>query len=154
MTLTPDLERIASLQSWEEFEGFSDQAFQSLGFETKRNYRLKKPGVQIDLLASRNGTTFVVDCKHWKRTVGKGSMLRVAKNQVHRADRIAADGVFRKLVPMILTWRDESLFILENGVPIVPIHRLADFVLNWDCPGSEILVLEGESQQRTLSGSG
>jgi hypothetical protein len=110
--------------------------------------------MQIDLVASKNGTTFVVDCKHWKRTVGKGSMLRVARMQLHRADRMAEDGLFGKLVPMILTWRDEAIFVLENGVPVVPIHRLTDFMLNWDRADSNVLVLESEVQQKVLTGSG
>jgi Holliday junction resolvase-like predicted endonuclease len=110
--------------------------------------------MQIDLIASKSGTTFVVDCKHWKRTVGKGSMLRVAKEQLRRANRMAEDGLFDKLVPMILTWRDEAIFVLENGVPVVPIHRLTDFMLNWDRADSEVLVLESEVHQRILGGSG
>ncbi len=154
MSPTPDVERIASRQTWDEFESFTDRAFQSLGFQTTRNLRLKKPRMQIDLLASRNGTTFVIDCKHWKRTAGKGSMLRVAKKQLSRADRMAENGVFGRLVPMILTWRDEAIFVLENGVPVVPIHRLTDFVLNWDRADSHVLVLKSEVQQKILTGSG
>lgn len=110
--------------------------------------------MQIDLVASKNGTTFLVDCKHWKRTVGRGSMMRVAESQVRRADRVAADGVFRRLVPIILTWRDESLFILENGVPVVPIHRLADFILNWDMANARILIVHPEECQKVLTSSG
>ncbi len=80
--------------------------------------------------------------------------MRVAESQVRRADRVAADGVFRRLVPIILTWRDESLFILENGVPVVPIHRLADFILNWDMANARILIVHSEERQKVLPSSG
>jgi len=110
--------------------------------------------MQVDLVASKSGTTFVVDCKHWKRTVGSGTMLRVAKKQALRARRMASQGLFQRIVPIVVTWRDEAVFVLDNGVPIVPIHRLADFVLNWEHTESSILVLESELHQSLLQGSG
>jgi len=139
---------------WREFEAFVEKLFVSFGFETLPNYRLQKPRMQVDLVASKNETTFVIDCKHWKRTAGRGSMLRIAKKQLRRAHRMAEDGAFGELVPMILTWRDEALFVLENGVPVVPIHRLSDFVLNWDRADSQILVLKSKVQQKILTSSG
>jgi len=107
--------------------------------------------MQIDLVASNgHSLAFVVDCKHWKRTVGPAIMTPISNRQLIRAKRLAAEGQFRKVVPLILTWRDESLFILENGVPVVPIHRLSDFVLNWEQTDEPILVLKGNSFHKTL----
>ncbi|MCL5068437.1 MAG: restriction endonuclease [Thaumarchaeota archaeon] len=50
----------------------SEQAFASFGFETIKNFRMKKPTMEIDLLATKQDLAFAVDCKHWKRTVGAG----------------------------------------------------------------------------------
>lgn len=137
-----------------EFELFSKRVFSSFGFRTIRNFRLKKPRMEVDLIAVGNGIAFAVDCKHWKRTAGHASMSKIAGKQASRARRLAAEGNFGRIIPVILTWRDESLFLLENGVPVVPIHRLADFLLNWDQSTSEILVFEVEERQRSLFRSG
>ena len=80
-------------------------------------------------------------------------MTKIGEKQIRRAERIAKDGHFSKVLPMILTMRDESLFILDSGVPVVPIRRLADFILNWD-QSSEILVLEAGERQQVISCSG
>jgi hypothetical protein len=106
--------------------------------------------VEVDLVAYGNDVTFAVDCKHWKRTVGRGSMARLAEKQILRARHVSMEGRFRRVVPMILTWRDEALFVLESGVPIVPVHRLTDFVLNWEQSAGSLLVFESHSTQRSL----
>jgi hypothetical protein len=151
---SPDPERIASDQNWIEFEGFSNRIFSSFGFKTLRNYRMKKPRMEIDLVAFGNGLSFAVDCKHWKRTVGPASMTKIAEKQVIRARRMALDGQFGRVIPVILTWRDESLYVLDSGVPIVPIHRLSDFILNWEESGTPIVVFEPESTQKVLPHTG
>lgn len=101
-------------------------------------------------MATSNAVTFAVDCKHWKRTVGRASMSRIAEKQSARAFRMASEGQFRRVVPLILTWKDEMLFVLRNGVPVVPIHALADFILNWEQSTEEIAVFESEALQRSL----
>jgi hypothetical protein len=152
---TGDPELASEGLGWKEFEAFSESAFRSFGFVTKRNYRLKKPRVEIDLLASKQDFAFVVDCKHWKRTAGHSSMIRVSEKQIIRTKRVAELGMFQHLVPAVLTWRDESLYILENRVPIVPIHRLSDFILNWDQPNDPVLVIPGDRNTSLLpSGAG
>lgn len=135
---------------WREFEAFAAKIFESFGFITTRNYRLKKPTMEVDLLACKNVLAMVADCKRWKRTVGRANMTRVGERQIRRAERVASEGKFRRVMPLILTMRDESLFILESGVPVVPIRRLADFILNWEAQGSEILVLEPVEKQTML----
>jgi Holliday junction resolvase-like predicted endonuclease len=148
-----DLETISLGLDWREFEAFAEKIFASFGFATTRNLRLIKPKMEIDLVASREGFSFVVDCKHLKRTVGSASMTRIGKRQADRAMRVASNGSVRKVMPMILTLRDESLFVLENGVPVVPIHRLSDFILNWEETTAEILIFEGNEIQKTLPSS-
>ena len=138
-----DLESASSLLDWKEFERFASLAFESLGYETEKNYRLKKPRIEIDILAHRgNAIAFAVDCKHWKRTVGHASMLRICERQVERSLRLI--GSFQRIVPVVLTWHDEMLRVIENGVPVVPIHKLSDFLVNWESSETEILVLEGK----------
>ena len=78
-------------------------------------------------------------------------MTRIGERQAIRAQRLAAEGRFKKIMPIILTLRDESLFILRNGLPIVPIVRLNDFMLNFELSGSPVLILEPEFSQKSLS---
>jgi Holliday junction resolvase-like predicted endonuclease len=126
----PDPEEQSSKLDWRQFELFAKRAFESMGFDTRTNYRLKRPVMEIDLLASRGCLAFSVDCKHWKRTVGNSTMERVAARQVERSRRLTDD--YYRVIPVVLTWRDEMLEILESGVPVVPIHKLEDFLLNWE----------------------
>jgi Holliday junction resolvase-like predicted endonuclease len=148
-----DLETLSLGLDWREFEAFAEKIFASFGFSTVRNLRLRKPTMEIDLVASRAGFSFVADCKHWKRNVGPASMTRIGERQTVRAKRIANDGSLRKVMPMILTLRDESLFVLENGVPVVPIQRLPDFILNWEETTAKISIFEGSELQETLFSS-
>ena len=101
---------------------------------------LTKPRMEIDLLAQKGDLAFAVDCKHWKRTVGHAAMQRVGERQIERSLRLLES--FTKVIPLVLTWHDEMLHVLENGVPIVPVHRLADFLLNWESSEGDILVLK------------
>jgi hypothetical protein len=140
---SPDLESIGLKQDWREFEAFVDKVFVSFGFHTTRNFRLKKPAMEIDLIATKNGIAFAIDCKHWMRTVGYGSMSRVSAMQITRAKRVLETGFWGKIIPVIMTLRDESLFILENGVPVVPVSKLFDFLLNWEESADSLLSLSG-----------
>jgi Holliday junction resolvase-like predicted endonuclease len=138
-----DLERVSSFLNWKEFEGLAQRAFEDSGYETKQNYRFTKPRMEIDLLAHRGDLAFAVDCKHWKRTAGRAAMQRVGERQIVRSLRLLES--FTKVIPLVLTWHDEMLHVLENGVPVVPVHRLADFLLNWESSKDDILVLERTS---------
>ncbi len=135
-----DPESASSNLDWRQFEELSEQAFNSLGFETRINLRLKKPTMEIDLLATRQELAFAVDCKHWKRTVGSGVMKKVGDRQILRSKRLVGLFGLSRVIPIVLTWHDELLGVLDNGVPVVPIHRLTDFVMNWET-SDRILVL-------------
>lgn len=139
-----DPESIGYNLDWKEFEAFSETAFTSFGFKTFRNYRLRKPRGEIDLIASQNGLAFVVDCKHWKRTVGNATMISISERQIRRTKRLLEDGFSHRMIPMVLTWHDEHVHILENGVPVVPIHKISDFIMNWEQSSDQILVLAAE----------
>ncbi|HZW55598.1 MAG TPA: restriction endonuclease [Nitrososphaerales archaeon] len=145
-----DPEMISSRLDWKEFEGLASRALESLGFRTRRNERFVKPRMEIDLLADRDGTAFAIDCKHWKRTVGRSTMLRISQKQISRSKRVIEELDFQRVVPTILTWHDEMLHILESGVPIVPIHKLSDFILNWESCGDGLLVLRKRRSRATL----
>ena len=136
--------------SWKEFEAFSHRIFESSGFETRKNFRLRKPSAEIDILAIRVDFAFAIDCKHWKRTVGNASMTKIAERQIARAMRLLQLGELQKVAPMILTWRDEMLYLLANRVPVVPIRRLPDFLLNYEASMTPILTISSSDRQQRL----
>ncbi|MGI0081246.1 MAG: NERD domain-containing protein [Nitrososphaerales archaeon] len=138
-----DLGDFTSSLDWKQFEGLAIFAFNSFGFKVLRNYRMTKPKMEIDIVAIRNSKAFAADCKRWKRTVGESSMVIAAGKQIERAKRILVKERLNQVVPVIITWREEAVRVLENGVPIVPIRKLSDFILNFESSGERILVIDG-----------
>ena len=139
-----NLEEVSTGLDWREFERLAEFVFKNFGFTTFRNYRLRRPRAEIDLVAAKSGIAFVIDCKHWKRTVGRASMIGISERQIKRAQRIVGLENIQLAIPMILTLHDESLHVLENGTPIVPIHKVSDFILNWEV-APEIKVISKQS---------
>ncbi len=135
-----DLPDLTSKLDWKQFEGLATFAFKSFGYKVLKNYRMKKPAMEIDLLAMRNSKAFAADCKHWKRTVGEGAMIKIAEKQIERAKRVMRQELLEEVVPLIITWREEPVRVLENGVPVVSIQKLADFILNFE-PSERMLVI-------------
>jgi Holliday junction resolvase-like predicted endonuclease len=136
-----DVEKFSSSLDWRKFEEYVESAFASFGYQTQRSVRLRKPPAEIDLVASKGIITFAVDCKHWKKTVGRATMLGVSKRQIARAKRYLQGNRGSSIVPILVTLHDEYLHILENGVPVVPIYRITDFILNWEQARNDILIL-------------
>lgn len=136
-----DLSDLTSKLDWKQFEGLATFAFESFGYKVLKNYRLKKPRMEIDLLAMRNSKAFAADCKRWRRTRGEGAMRLVAEAQIERAKRVMLKERLEEVVPMIITWHEERSRVLENGVPLVPIHKLADFILNFEPSAGRMLVI-------------
>jgi Holliday junction resolvase-like predicted endonuclease len=144
-----DLEAFSESLDWRQFEGLAERAFESFGYHTAKNFRIKKPRMEIDLLASSEKVAFAVDCKHWKRTVGHSGMLALAEKQVKRCRALVRMSQVKRVIPVILTWHDESVTILENGVAIVPVHKISDFILNWDC-SDKIKIIQKRRSKKAL----
>ena len=68
-------------------------------------------------------------------------MLEISRRQIARAKRLIDIREVDRIVPIVITLHDESLYVLDNGVPIVPIHKISDFILNWEQGMENILVL-------------
>ena len=97
----------------------------------KRRVRLKEARCEIDVVAAKEGLALVIDCKHWKRSLGYWMMRRVVRDQIDRAKALASSRLIfirgcDKFLPTILTLYSEEFTILD-GVPIVPINLLSDF---------------------------
>ncbi|MGC8599692.1 MAG: NERD domain-containing protein [Nitrososphaeria archaeon] len=122
------LEDLASRISWKSFEKLTELMFKQIGYFTLTNFRIKRR--EIDVLAFNENLVFAADCKHWKR-MPFYSLNRSAEMQKLRASLLTSTLTFSKkqIVPLIVTLYENELKII-NKIPIVPIFKLKDFVIN------------------------
>ncbi len=141
-----DTEAFSSKLDWKQFEGLAELAFRTFGYKTIKNFRIKKPRVEIDLVATSSKIGFAVDCKHWKRTVGMATMINISERQIKRSELVLATiQEMERIIPVILTLHDEQLTVLPNGVPVVPVQKISDFILNWDSPTNGVRTINKSS---------
>ena len=74
-------------------------------------------------------------------------MKGISERQLERARRLAQSQDIPRIIPLVVTLRDESLQILENGIPVVPVCRLSDFILNWDQANDQIAIVKTSEKQ-------
>ena len=123
-------EEIAKILDWKEFEGFCASLLRARGFRVEENVTMRKPRVQVDLLARSSTVALVIDCKHWGRTVGPSTLGTVAEAQAKRADRLRGrlDQIEPMVVVIVVLSNEATRYV--NGAAIVPIFALADFAGN------------------------
>ena len=111
---------------WKDFEGLVAEVLESKNFEVVRNFRMKKPTMEIDVIGLRLGVAVLIDCKHWKRM--SHSMLEtIVRKQIERVKHYVANTKDVVAVPTIVTlYQEETSFI--NRVPIVPILQFSSFI--------------------------
>jgi len=141
ITLGADIERVCRNLSWKEFEDVAVTAFQTNGYSTIKHFRFRHENRmwEIDVLAVKGKIVLCVDCKRWMKRLAASTMSRVAKAQIERVKALSknfskimdkstfpAEGrIF--LIPMILSLVPASSKFC-NGVPIVPILQLQNFL--------------------------
>lgn len=120
------VEEVSSKLDWRDFEGLVAEVLQSKDFATIRNYYLKKPRMEIDVVGIRLGIAMLIDCKHWNKS-SLYALRDAVEKQVDRTKHYVANTSGAMAVPVIVTlYQDEIDFIKK--VPIVPISRFSSFV--------------------------
>jgi len=123
-----DSQKVASQLEWNEFEELCAKLLSAAGFQVTRNIVLTKPRKQIDLFARSSLMSLAIDCKHYARAIDPGALGRFAKDQVDRARLYKTKkDHFGPVLPMILTLVESTTVVVE-GVPVVPILKLRDFL--------------------------
>ena len=126
--LGEDSQKVASQLEWDEFEELCARQLYSSGFHVKKNVILTKPRKQIDLLATSSLISLAVDCKHYARAIEPGALERFARDQLERSRLYKAKKSHSgPLLPVILTLVESTTIVVE-GVPVVPIMKLRDFL--------------------------
>ena len=111
---------------WKDFEGLVAEVLESKNFEVTRNFRMKKPTMEIDVVGIHLGTAVLVDCKHWKRMSNSALEKNVLK-QIERVKHYLATMNDVMAIPVIVTLYQEATKFV-NRVPIVPIMQFSSFI--------------------------
>ena len=111
---------------WKDFEGLVAEVLESKNFEVVRNFRMKKPTMEIDVVGIRLDTAVLIDCKHWKR-MSNSALEGIVQKLVERVKHYVSITDEIMAVPVIVTLYQESVKLI-NKVPIVPIMQFSSFI--------------------------
>ena len=111
---------------WKDFEGLVAEVLESKNFEVVRNFRMKKPTMEIDIVGIHLDTAVLIDCKHWKR-MSNSALENIVLKQIERVKHYVAITDEIVAAPVIVTlYQEETRFI--SRVPIVPIIQFSSFI--------------------------
>ena len=119
------IDEVSENISWRDFEGLVAEILESKDFATIRNYMLKKPRMEIDVVGIKLGIAMLIDCKHWKKTTS--SLRTVVQKQIERTKHYVASTEGGMALPVIVTLYQDKIDFIDK-VPIVPIFQFASFV--------------------------
>ena len=111
---------------WKDFEGLVAEILESKNFEVIRNFRMRKPTMEIDVVGVHLGVAVLIDCKHWKRMTNS-ALEKIVLRQIDRVKHYVANTDEAIAAPVIVTlYQEETKFV--NKVPIVPIMQFSSFI--------------------------
>jgi len=141
VSIGADVEVVSGFLGWQEFEGIAATALKNNGYAVLQNLRFKHAARkwEIDVVGCRKPLVVCVDCKDWHHGLSPSAMRRIVEAQVERARALAdalpnvsigiecAKWSKAKFVPAVLVLLP-SRFKFCDGVPIVPVLQLQDFL--------------------------
>ena len=111
---------------WKDFEGLVAEILESKNFEVIRNFRMRKPTMEIDVIGVHLGVAVLIDCKHWKRMTNS-ALEKIVQRQIDRVRHYVANTDEVVAAPVIVTlYQEETKFV--SKVPIVPIIQFSSFI--------------------------
>jgi len=120
------IEEASRSVDWKDFEGLVAEILESKNFEVVRNFRMKKPTMEIDVVGIHLSTAVLIDCKHWKRMTNS-ALEKIVLSQIDRVKHYVASTDEIVAAPVIVTlYQEEIRFV--NRVPIVPIMQFSSFI--------------------------
>lgn len=141
LSLGADVEEVAKLLRWQEFEEIASVALECNGYVVQKNVRFKHCGRrwEIDVVGCRKPIVICADCKRWQRALSSSSSKRIAVAQVERVSALAEflpNASLRlecqkwseaRFIPAVLALLPAS-FKFYDDIPIVPVLQLQDFI--------------------------
>ena len=111
---------------WKDFEGLVAEILESKNFEVIRNFRMRKPTMEIDVVGVHLGVAVLIDCKHWKRMTNS-ALEKIVQRQIDRVKHYVTNTDEVVAAPVIVTlYQEETKFV--SKVPIVPIIQFSSFI--------------------------
>jgi len=111
---------------WKDFEGLVAEILESKNFEVIRNFRMRKPTMEIDVVGIHLGVAVLIDCKHWKRMTNS-ALEKIVLRQIDRVKHYVTNTDEVVAAPVIVTlYQEETKFV--SKVPIVPIIQFSSFI--------------------------
>jgi len=111
---------------WKDFEGLVAEILESKNFEVIRNFRMRKPTMEIDVVGIHLDVAVLIDCKHWKRMTNS-ALEKIVLKQIDRVKHYVANIDEVVAAPVIVTlYQEETKFV--SKVPIVPIIQFSSFI--------------------------
>ena len=111
---------------WKDFEGLVAEILESKNFEVTRNFRMRKPTMEIDVVGIHLGVAVLIDCKHWKRMTNS-ALEKIVLRQIDRVKHYVASTDEVVAAPVIVTLYQEEIKFVSK-VPIVPIIQFSSFI--------------------------
>jgi len=128
-----ELEGVAEGSVWQHFERLTAFIFEQNGFRVSVGTvkTLNRKRRQYDVIARKNGRTFLVECKRWSGDRYRLSALKRAVVQHRERAGFYNEITQEDAVPVLVTLIEEEIRVFD-GVPLVPIHRLNAFISELD----------------------
>jgi hypothetical protein len=148
------LQQAARALTWQEFEAFTEECLQTVGFDTKKGLIVKDDSRrwQIDVIAKKSPMILAIDCKHWESPGYESKLSNAAEHQKlalqaliqQMAERgeVGREGLLA--LPMILTLFEPRARIV-GGVVVVSIEQLGDFLERVSPFSSELPFMPAQS---------
>ena len=111
---------------WKDFEGLVAEILESKNFEVARNFRMKKPTMEIDVVGIHLDVALLIDCKHWKK-MNNSALENIVLKQIERVKHYVTTTNQNMAVPVVVTLYQEGIKFI-NRVPIVPIMQFSSFI--------------------------
>ena len=131
------LQQVARALSWQEFEAFTEECLQTVGFDTRKGIIVKDDSRrwQIDVIAKKSRMILAIDCKHWESPGYDSKLTKAADHQrlalhaliqqMTARGEVEREGVFA--LPIILTLFEPRSRLVDGAV-VVSIEQFADFL--------------------------
>ena len=122
-----DPERLSKKIQWKDFELFTSQIIESMGYPFERNVVFTKPRIQIDVIGFYHKIALLIDCKHWMKIHGF-DIAKFSSNQIRRAEIFLDKRKdIESAIPIIVTLYENNCNFFDR-VPIVPISKFKEFL--------------------------
>jgi hypothetical protein len=136
------VEELSRVLDWREFEDLVSKSLEAQGYSTWRNYRMRKPTREIDVVGVYSGFAIAFDCKHWQRA-SISSLSLAATKQIQRTQQLVSSGAIPEIEAAL-----PALVVLGpfqrasvGRVPLVHADGLVDFIMGARGHSSEFVTV-------------